>query len=107
MSDTSTDVAMLLRDVMMPLPLREDWGEDMEWPYPGVPASLVAEFADWVAALPFFAPETVTTDHGSVYKNHHLVQGRNHRQRTSCPPRYRARLTSRRSSGASARSRAC
>jgi hypothetical protein len=73
-SDTSTDVAMLLRDVMMPLPMREGWGEDMEWPYPGVPASLVAEFAGHrVAALPFFAPETVTSDHGSVYKNHHLV----------------------------------
>ena len=73
-SDTSTDVAMLLRDIMMPLPLREGWGEDMEWPYPGVPASLVAEFAGHrVAGLPFFAPETVTTDHGSVYKNHHLV----------------------------------
>jgi hypothetical protein len=68
-SDTSVDVAMLLRDVMMPLPLREDWGEDMEWPYPGVPAELVAEFAGHkVAGLPFFAPETVTTDHGSVYK---------------------------------------
>src|SRR6266404_9192940 len=65
---------MLLRDVMMPLPLREDWGEEMEWPYPGVPASLVAEFAGHrVAGLPFFAPETITTDHGSVYKNHHLI----------------------------------
>lgn len=74
-SDTSIDVAMLLRDVMVPLPLRDDWGEDMEWPYPGVPASLVAEFAGHkVAALPFFAPETITTDHGSVYKNHHLVE---------------------------------
>jgi transposase InsO family protein len=73
-SDTSTDVAMLLRDIMMPLPLRDGWGEDMEWPYPGVPAALVAEFAGHrVAALPFFPPETVTTDHGSVYKNHHLV----------------------------------
>lgn len=68
-SDTSVDVAMLLRDVVMPLPLRDDWGEDMEWPYPGVPAELVAEFAGHkVAGLPFFAPETVTTDHGSVYK---------------------------------------
>jgi hypothetical protein len=74
-SDTSIDVAMLLRDVMVPLPLRDDWGEDMEWPYPGAPASLVAEFAGRkVAALPFFAPETITTDHGSVYKNHHLVE---------------------------------
>ncbi|MFJ2263707.1 hypothetical protein ACIOKD_36360 [Streptomyces sp. NPDC087844] len=74
-SDTSTDVAMLLRDLTMPLPMRADWGEDMEWPYPGVPAALVAEFAGHpVAALPFFAPETVTTDHGSVYRNHHLVQ---------------------------------
>jgi hypothetical protein len=73
-SDTSIDVAMLLRDVMMPLPLRDDWGEDMEWPYPGIPASLVAEFAGHkVAGLPFFPPETITTDHGSVYKNHHLV----------------------------------
>ena len=74
-SDTSVDVAMLLRDVMMPLPMREGWGEDMEWPYPGVPAAVVAEFAGHkVAGLPFFAPETITTDHGSVYKNHHLVE---------------------------------
>jgi hypothetical protein len=73
-SDTSVDVAMLLRDVMMPLPLRPGWGEDMEWPYPGIPAAVVAEFAGYrVAGLPFFAPETVTTDHGSVYKNHHLI----------------------------------
>jgi transposase InsO family protein len=74
-SDTSVDVAMLLRDVMMPLPMREGWGAEMEWPYPGVPASVVASFAGHrVAALPFFAPETVTTDHGSVYKSHALVE---------------------------------
>jgi hypothetical protein len=74
-SDRSVDVAMLLRDVTMPLPMRPDWGEDMAWPYPGLPASLMAEFAGHeVAGLPFFAPETVTTDHGSVYRNHHLVE---------------------------------
>jgi hypothetical protein len=74
-SDSSVDVAMLLRDVMLPLPMRPDWGEEMEWPYPGVPASVVAEFAGHpVAGRPFFAPETVTSDHGSVYKNHHMVQ---------------------------------
>ena len=74
-SDTSVDVAMLLRDVMMPLPMRPDWGEDLEWPYPGIPAAVVAEFAGHkVAGLPFFTPETVTTDHGSVYRNHHLVE---------------------------------
>ncbi|MFI9617047.1 transposase [Streptomyces sp. NPDC052023] len=74
-SDTSVDIAMLLRDVMLPLPMREGWDEDMEWPYPGVPAALVARFAGHrVAALPFFAPETVTTDHGSPYKNHHVVE---------------------------------
>jgi transposase InsO family protein len=73
-SDASVDVAMLLCDVMMPLPMRDDWGEDLEWPYPGLPAAVVAEFAGHrVAGLPFFAPETVTTDHGSVYRNHHLV----------------------------------
>ncbi|MEV7770126.1 transposase [Kitasatospora sp. NPDC086791] len=73
-SDTSVDIAMLLRDVMMPLPMREGWGEDMEWPYPGAPATLVAEFAGHkVAALPFFAPETVTTDHGGPYKSHQIV----------------------------------
>src|SRR5260370_35257385 len=66
---------MLLRDMMMPLPLREDWGEELEWPYPGIPAAVVAQFAGYkVAGLPFFAPETVTTDHGPVYKNHHLVE---------------------------------
>lgn len=74
-SDTSTDVAMVLRDMTMPLPMREGWGDDMEWPYPGVPAQVVAQFAGHkVAALPFFAPETVTTDHGAVYRNHHLVE---------------------------------
>ncbi|MFJ4806656.1 transposase [Streptomyces murinus] len=74
-ADTAVDVAMLLRDVMMPLPMREGWGKDMEWPYPGVPAAVVAQFAGHqVAALPFFPPETVTTDHGGPYKNHELVE---------------------------------
>lgn len=74
-SDSSVEVAMLLRDVLLPLPMRPDWGEELEWPYPGVPAALVAEFAGHrVAGLPFFAPETVTSDHGSVYKNHQIVQ---------------------------------
>jgi hypothetical protein len=41
---------------------------------PGIPAAVIAEFAGYkVPGLPFFAPETITTDHGSVYKNHHLV----------------------------------
>ncbi|MFD6986764.1 transposase, partial [Streptomyces sp. NPDC059956] len=74
-SDTSVDVAMLLRNVMLPLPMREGWGKDMEWPYPGVPAEIITEFAGRkVAALPFFSPETVTTDHGSLYKNHDVVE---------------------------------
>ena len=74
-SDTSVDVAMLLRDVMMPLPMRADWGDELEWPYPGLPAAVVSEFAGHkVAGLPFFTPETVTTDHGAVYRNHHLVE---------------------------------
>ncbi|MFJ9692298.1 hypothetical protein [Kitasatospora sp. NPDC101183] len=74
-SDASVDVAMVLRDVMLPLPMRADGDGEMEWPYPGLPAAVVAEFVGHrVAALPFFAPETVTTDHGSVYRNHHLVE---------------------------------
>ena len=73
-SDTSVDIAMLLRDVMMPLPMRDGWGPEMQWPYPGVPAGVVADFAGHpVAGLPFFAPETVTTDHGCPYKSHGVV----------------------------------
>ncbi|MET9565194.1 transposase [Streptomyces tauricus] len=74
-SDSSIDVAMVLRDMTMPLPMRPDWGKDMEWAYPGIPSTVVADFSGYeVAGLPFFAPETVTTDHGSVYRNHHLVE---------------------------------
>jgi hypothetical protein len=74
-SDAAVNVAMLLRDVMMPLPMRADWGPENAWPYPGLPAAVVAEFAGYkVAGLPFFAPETITTDHGSVYRNHQLVK---------------------------------
>jgi hypothetical protein len=51
-SDTAVDVAMLLRDVMTPLPLREDWGEEMEWAYPGVQAAMVANLAGYRAADP-------------------------------------------------------
>ena len=73
-SDTSVDIAMLLRDVMMPLPMRDGWGPEMEWPYPGVPSDVVADYAGHrVAGLPFFAPETVTTDHGGPYKSHAVV----------------------------------
>ncbi|MEV6106685.1 transposase [Streptomyces sp. NPDC051940] len=74
-SDTSVDVAMVLRDVMLPLPMRPEWPQEMEWPYPGLPAAVVAQFAGHpVAGLPFFSPETVTADHGAVYRNHHLVE---------------------------------
>jgi hypothetical protein len=73
-SDTAVDIAMLLRDIMMPLPMRDGWGPEMEWPYPGVPAGIVAGFAGHrVAGLPFFAPETVTTDHGGPYKSRTAV----------------------------------
>jgi len=74
-SDTSMDIAMLLRDVMTPLPMREGWGPELAWPYPGVPRQVVTDLAGYeVAGLPFFRPETVTTDHGTVYKNHQLVE---------------------------------
>lgn len=66
---------MLLRDVMTPLPMRAGWGQDMAWPYPGIPRTVVAELAGYeVAGLPFFPVETVTTDHGSPYKNFHLIE---------------------------------
>jgi hypothetical protein len=72
-SDTSVDVAMLLREVMTPTRLRAEWGEAARWCYPGIPAQVVEDLAGYrVAALPFFTPETVTTDHGPVYKNHHV-----------------------------------
>ncbi|GAA3085765.1 hypothetical protein GCM10020000_85300 [Streptomyces olivoverticillatus] len=51
-SDTSVDVAMLLRDVAMPLPMRADWGDELEWPYPGLPAAVVSEFAGHKVAEP-------------------------------------------------------
>ncbi|MEU4419293.1 Mu transposase C-terminal domain-containing protein [Actinoplanes sp. NPDC024001] len=74
-SEKSVDVAMVLRDMTMPLPMRPGWDDDMEWPYPGVPAHLVAQFAGHkVAGLPFFTPETVTTDHGGPYRSHDLVR---------------------------------
>ncbi|WP_406468951.1 transposase [Streptomyces sp. NBC_01594] len=74
-AESSIEVAMLLRDVLSPLPMRTGWGEDMAWPYPGVPAALVAELAGGpVAGLPFFTPEAITVDHGAAFKNHHLVE---------------------------------
>jgi hypothetical protein len=74
-AESSIEVAMLLRDVLSPLPMRPGWGENMAWPYPGVPAALVAELAGGpVAGLPFFTPEAITVDHGAAFKNHHLVE---------------------------------
>ncbi|MEU6472433.1 transposase [Streptomyces massasporeus] len=74
-AESSIEVAMLLRDVLSPLPMRPGWGEHMAWPYPGVPAALVAELAGGpVAGLPFFTPEAFTVDHGAAFKNHHLVE---------------------------------
>ncbi|WP_128819344.1 DDE-type integrase/transposase/recombinase [Streptomyces sp. S063] len=74
-AESSIEVAMLLRDVLSPLPMRPGWGATMAWPYPGVPAALVADLAGGpVAGLPFFTPEAITVDHGSAFKNHHLVQ---------------------------------
>lgn len=59
-SDQSVDVAMLLRDVMLPLPMRADRGEELEWPCPGLPAAVVAEFAGHkVAGLPPTRPNSM------------------------------------------------
>ncbi|MFI9039865.1 hypothetical protein [Streptomyces sp. NPDC053726] len=74
-AEKSIEVAMLLRDVLSPLPMRPGWGESMVWPYPGVPAALVADLAGGpVAGLPFFRPEAITVDHGAAFKNHHLIE---------------------------------
>ncbi|MEU1216704.1 transposase [Streptomyces sp. NPDC005790] len=74
-AEKSIEVAMLLRDVLSPLPMRSGWGESMAWPYPGVPAALVADLAGGpVAGLPFFRPEAITVDHGAAFKNHHLIE---------------------------------
>ncbi|GIF15469.1 DDE-type integrase/transposase/recombinase [Actinoplanes teichomyceticus] len=73
LSDSALDVAMVLRDMTMPLPMRPGWSSALAWPYPGIPKDLVADFAGYsVAGLPFLHPETVTTDHGSVYRNYHV-----------------------------------
>jgi hypothetical protein len=73
-AEASVDVAMLLRDVASPTPMRPGWGADMAWRYPGIPAGQVEALAGYpVAALPFVVPETVTTDHGAAFKNHHVV----------------------------------
>jgi hypothetical protein len=107
-SDSSVDVAMLLRDITMPLPMRTDWGEELEWPYPGLPANVVAEFAGHrVARLPFFTPETITTDHGSVYRNHHLVEVQRVLGANVLPARVLRPRTNRRSSGRSGPSDRC
>ena len=74
-SDTSVDVAMLLRDVMTPKAMRPGWGPQDAWAYPGATAQELEQLAGYpVAAVPFLTPETITVDHGSVYKNHHLVE---------------------------------
>lgn len=51
------------------------WAGDVEWPDPGVPSAVVAQFAGHkVAALPFVPPETVATDHGGRHENHEAVE---------------------------------
>ncbi|MFF0096364.1 hypothetical protein ACFYSF_41495 [Streptomyces canus] len=70
-SDTSMDVAMVLRDMMMPLPMRPDWGEDMEWATPAFPArwSRTSLGTRWPGfrslprrpSPPITAPSTATT----------------------------------------------
>jgi hypothetical protein len=73
-AEASVDVAMLLRDVATATPMRPGWGADMAWRYPGIPAGQVEALAGYpVAAVPFGIPETVTTDHGAAFKNHHVV----------------------------------
>src|SRR5258708_35092555 len=68
------EVARRARAVRRPRAMRGGGGAEMEWRCPGVPASIVADFAGHrVAGLPFFAPETVTTDHGGPYKSHLVV----------------------------------
>jgi hypothetical protein len=68
-AESSVDVAMLLRDIATPTRMRPGWGPELAWRYPGFAAGHIEAMAGYpVAAVPFFLPETVTTDHGSTYK---------------------------------------
>ncbi|MET9265267.1 hypothetical protein [Amycolatopsis sp. NPDC004079] len=46
-------------------------GEELDWPYPGLPANVVAEYAGHkVAGLQYLAPETIrhSRDYGFIAK---------------------------------------
>jgi hypothetical protein len=58
-SDTSVDIAMMLRDVMTPKRMRAGWGPELAWAYPGVTATAVGELAGYpVAGVPFVTSDT-------------------------------------------------
>ena len=106
-SEKSVDIAMLLRDVMTPLPMRAAG--------PGNGLALSRHPEDrggragrlHVAGLPFFPVETVTTDHGSPYKNFHLVEVQRVIGATSSRPGCCARPTRLPARGPSAQSSRC
>lgn len=65
------DAALILRDIVTPMPVRPRWPEWSRWPYHGVPEQLLfGPFGEQeFAGRPLVLPETVLVDHGMVYES--------------------------------------
>jgi transposase InsO family protein len=76
------DAALLLRDVIMPKPMRPGWPEAMRWRYHGIPEHVVIDLCsdykrddapyvfdddEGLAGIPMLWPETVVVDNAWAY----------------------------------------
>lgn len=73
----SLDVAGVLLEAMTPYETPKSWGTHAEWPYHGVPQTLiVAEGDDKIKVARFqraSIPETIIIDHGKPYMSEHVM----------------------------------
>ncbi|MFN8133117.1 MAG: transposase [Solirubrobacteraceae bacterium] len=69
----AVDAALMVYDLLCPVPWREPWGEECAWNFQGVPERLVIDMSREAlrgsrpAQSPFGRPQTVVCDRGRVY----------------------------------------
>lgn len=72
-AEKGLDVSFAFLDLARPKPMMSGWPEKAQWPFAGLPNTLIPVHGSYggteISGMPFVNPEALGLDHGTSYKN--------------------------------------